>query len=129
MSVILGRPVGNDARALFAACMIGEKTSRLAGENMTSRKRSARQRQIAEFKAQAGGLDDVFAREAHRRDELDERKNLARRNRACESKMRYSSRSEAQDAIAACAARGRGGLRCYRCQYCGGWHLTSHPRD
>lgn len=96
---------------------------------MTSRKRSARQKQIAEFKAQAGGLDDVFAREAHRRDELDERKDLARRNRACESKMRYSSRSEAEGAIAACAARGRGGLRCYRCQYCGGWHLTSHPRD
>ena len=29
--------------------------------------------------------------------------------------------------VRACAAQGPTGLRCYRCPYCEGWHLTSKP--
>ena len=92
---------------------------------MASRKRSARQRRLAEFRAELGGLDDAYARAERRDGELAERREAVRRERGCESKARYATHGEAEEAIAACAAHGRRGLRCYRCEFCGGWHLTS----
>ena len=95
---------------------------------MASHKRAALKRQRAAFEAEATDMQDLFAREQHRRDQLDARRETARRDKACSSKNRYASKSEALAVIADCAAHGRDGLSCYRCSYCGGWHLTSHPR-
>ena len=95
---------------------------------MGSKKRQARERQVAAFREQMGSLDlgDAFERERVRDRDLEERKQAARRERGCERKQRYASRSEALDAIAACEAHGTHGLSLYRCSYCNGWHLTSH---
>lgn len=95
---------------------------------MGSRKRSARAREIAEFKAGLGGMDDAFARERERQDEISARHEEALRQKACESKNRYASRAEAEENLAWCEAHGKRGLQVYRCPYCRGWHLTSHPR-
>lgn len=92
---------------------------------MTSRKRSALAKQTAAFKAGLGGMDDVFAREEERRGALEQEHDAALRRKACESKMRYRSRADAEEAIAACAEHGTRGLHSYRCPYCNGWHLTS----
>lgn len=106
---------------------------------MGSRKRSAQQRKIAEFKASlsdglgpspygeayGSGLDDMFAREEERRRQAEAEHDRALRKKACESKNRYVSEGEAREAIALCAEHGTMGLRCYKCAYCGGWHLTS----
>ena len=94
---------------------------------MTSRKPSAKAKRTAEFKSQLGGLDDVFAREQQRQEGLAESREAALRNKACESKNRYSSRTEAEDMIRTLASYGKKGLHCYRCPYCNGWHLTSKP--
>ena len=79
---------------------------------MGSKKRSARAREVADFKSQLesglGGLDDLFANE-----ELREQKREAEHD----ATMRWK----------ACEKRGTRGLEIYRCEYCGGWHLTSHP--
>ena len=97
---------------------------------MTSKKRSAQAKQIAAFKAQLGGMDDLFEREAAHRADVAERKEAALRKKACESKNRYHSRTEAEEAIAACAAHGTRGLHAYRCDFCKGWHLThKSPRE
>ena len=64
-------------------------------------------------------------RAEHERDELDARREAADRSRSCERKNRYASRLDAEEAIRRCADHGRRGLHCYRCSYCGGWHLTS----
>ena len=37
------------------------------------------------------------------------------------------TRAEAEAVMTDCENRGRRGLACYKCEYCGGWHLTSHP--
>ena len=97
-------------------------------QHMASRKPSAKARQVSEFKAQLGGLDDLFAREERRRDDLSAKKEEALRAKACESKNRYPTRGEAELAIRACAEHGKTGLHTYRCPYCKGWHLTSHPK-
>ena len=96
---------------------------------MGSKKRSARAKQVAEFKAglDASGMDDVFAREEQRREGMTARREAALREKACESKNRYASRVEAEENLAWCEARGTRGLSIYRCPYCNGWHLTSHP--
>lgn len=96
---------------------------------MGSRKRSARAREIAEFKAGLGGMDDVFARERERDEEASAQREEARRQKACTSKNRYATRDEAMENLAWCEARGRRGLAVYRCPYCHGWHLTSHPHE
>lgn len=93
---------------------------------MVSRKRSARAKQVAAFKAGLGGMDDAFAREDRRREAKSAEREAELRRKACESKNRYSCRSDAEAAIAECAAHGTYGLRCYRCPYCDGWHLTHH---
>ena len=95
---------------------------------MASHKRSALKRQRAAFESETADMGDLFDREQHRRDQLDARRETVRRDKACSSKNRYASKSEALAVIADCAAYGTGGLSCYRCSYCGGWHLTSHPR-
>lgn len=95
---------------------------------MGSKKGSARAKQTAAFKSQLGGMDDLFAREEHHHQEAEGRRETALRNKACASKNRYSSKSEAEAAIAWCAEQGRRGLHCYRCEYCNGWHLTSKPK-
>ena len=94
---------------------------------MGSRKPSAKAKKIEAFKSQLGGLDDVFAREELRRKDASAQHEAALRNKACESKNRYASRAEAQEAIRSCEAHGTRGLHSYRCQYCNGWHLTSKP--
>lgn len=102
---------------------------------MGSKKRAAWSRQKAEFAASLGGpvardgMDAAFAREDARRVRRDADAQAARRRKACESKNRYASRSEAEVVIAECAAHGTSGLSAYRCPYCEGWHLTSHPRS
>lgn len=95
---------------------------------MASKKPSARRRQQDAFEQALPGMDGLFARERERQAGLERNKEAARRNKACESKRRYVTHGEAQDAIASCAAHGRRGLSAYRCPYCKGWHLTSHPR-
>lgn len=96
---------------------------------MGSRKRSAQQKKIAEFRAQLGGLDDLYGRERRSQDKLSERREAARRERGCERKQRYATRADALEAIELCAEHGTRGLSCYRCEYCHGWHLTSHPHS
>lgn len=95
---------------------------------MPSRKRSAQQKKIAQFKAELGGLDDLYGRERRRSEIVGERREAARRNRACDSKNRYATRMDALEAIRLEAELGTTGLQCYRCEYCHGWHLTSHPQ-
>lgn len=94
---------------------------------MGSRKPSARAKQVAAFKAELGGMDDIFAREERRREQRAAEHEEALREKACRSKNRYSCRSEAKEAIRACADHGTTGLHSYRCPYCNGWHLTSKP--
>lgn len=96
---------------------------------MSSRKPSARAKRIEQFREELGDFDDIFAREEQRRDALAERREQARYEKACASKKRYATKGEALLAIEACAEHGRRGLTCYKCSYCGGWHLTSHPWD
>ena len=95
---------------------------------MGSRKRSARQREIAAFKAGLGGMNDAFSREQERLSDISARHQAALREKACESKNRYASYDEAEENRAWCASQGKRGLSIYRCPYCDGWHLTSHPQ-
>ena len=96
---------------------------------MGSKKRSAWAKQKAEFNAalDMGDMDDIFAHEQERHNEMTARHEAALREKACESKNRYASYAEAQENLAWCEARGKRGLSIYRCPYCSGWHLTSHP--
>lgn len=94
---------------------------------MTSRKGSAKARQRATFEAGAPDLGDLFAREERRRDEAAADREAVLRLRSCESKNRYAARTDAEEAIASCAAHGTRGLHAYRCPHCHGWHLTSKP--
>ena len=80
---------------------------------MGSKKRSAWQKQKAEFAASLGG-------QRH-----DEERAAALRHKACERKNRYASRYEAELTAAECAEHGAPPLHVYRCPYCNGWHLTS----
>ena len=70
---------------------------------MGSKKRAAWSKAKSEFlgAATGGDMSDLFALEVERRD--------------------------AEAVMADCENRGRRGLACYKCEYCGGWHLTSHP--
>ncbi|OUP09811.1 hypothetical protein B5F33_04285 [Collinsella sp. An2] len=95
---------------------------------MTSRKPQARARQRSEFMHDVGDLDALFSAGRRGLNELDARREEAHYEKACGLKKRYDSRADALAAIDACAAHGRRGLSCYKCSYCGGWHLTSHPQ-
>lgn len=94
---------------------------------MGSRKRSARAKQVAEFKASLGGMDGLFEEESRRREQRSAAREAALREKACGSKNRYSCKGDAEAAIRSCAEHGTTGLHCYRCPYCNGWHLTSKP--
>lgn len=96
---------------------------------MASNKRSARKRQREVFELSLPNMDGAFERAQRHQQEAEAHRDTALRHKACTSKNRYATRAEARDAILACAERGRGGLSLYRCSYCNGWHLTSHPRD
>ena len=84
-------------------------------------------KRVQAFKSQLGGLDDLFDSERQRDKRMSKEKEEAQRRKACESKNRYSSRDEARAAIAACKEYEAKDLQTYRCPYCDGWHLTSHP--
>ncbi len=93
---------------------------------MTSRKPSAKAKRVAEFKSRLYGMDDsAFEAERRRRSKKAQRHEEALREKSCTSKNRYSTRGDAEEAIRACAEHGTRGLHCYKCDYCGGWHLTS----
>lgn len=95
---------------------------------MGSKKPSARARQVDKFKSELGdGSGDIFAQEEARQKQAEEQREAERRHKSCETKKRYRTRDDAQEAIAACARHGTKGLSCYQCPYCKGWHLTSHP--
>lgn len=48
------------------------------------------------------------------------------RSRGCvPSKRRYREPRAAKEVRKRCEARGSGPLRCYQCDLCRGWHLTS----
>ncbi len=100
---------------------------------MGSHKRSARAKEKAAFEASFtdahlnDGIDSLFAREEQRRGRIAEERDEVRRLKACESKNRYPSRADAELARTDCARHGTTGLEIYRCPYCNGWHLTSHP--
>lgn len=97
---------------------------------MTSGKRSAKRRQVEAFKAGLGdSMDSAFSRARQERAQAEERREAAYRAKSCESKNRYDTQWDAREAMALCAEHGRTGLSCYRCEFCGGWHLTSHPRQ
>lgn len=70
-------------------------------------------------------MDGVFERESQR---CADAAGEAQR-RACTSKARYDTREDAEEAARTSRFSGRKTLRVYRCDYCDGWHLTSHPRD
>ena len=85
---------------------------------MGSKKRAAWSKAKSEFLGAATG-GDMSA--------LDAERDEAWRYKSCERKNRYDTRVEAEAVMADCENRGRRGLACYKCEYCGGWHLTSHP--
>mgnify|MGYP000597455075 CR=1 FL=1 len=92
---------------------------------MGSKKRSAWQKQKAEFAASLGGMDDLFASENARSQRHDEEREAAHRRKSCERKNRYASRYEAELTAVECAEHGAPPLHVYHCPYCNGWHLTS----
>lgn len=99
---------------------------------MGSKKGSAKAKQRAEFQAGLdgfGGMDDLFAREAERKEQREEERDAVLRWKACEKKNHYASAAEAEDAIRACERYGTHGLHSYRCPHCRGWHLTSKPQQ
>ncbi|MFQ7393054.1 MAG: hypothetical protein ACLRM9_07250 [Collinsella aerofaciens] len=94
---------------------------------MGSKKRAAWSKAKSEFlgAATGGDMSDLFAREDERRDALDAERDEAWRYKSCERKpLRHAPRPRPLWPTAKTAV---GGLACYKCEYCGGWHLTSHP--
>lgn len=95
---------------------------------MGSRKQSAKARQRADFEASlysgGGALSGAFASEDARRERDEAVREERLRYKACDRKKRYASRSEAEAAIKDCKRHGSRDLHCYKCDYCGGWHLT-----
>lgn len=96
---------------------------------MGSRKPSARRRQRDLFVEGLPDMGDAFARARSHMAELEGRRDEAHHKRSCTSKRRYATAAEAREAIRSCELNGRRGLSLYRCPYCRGFHLTSHPRD
>lgn len=95
---------------------------------MASRKPSARRRQQEAYDATPDYLDGLFDAAARAQEKLALRRERAREQRSCTSKQRYVTAVEARQAALRCESRGQRGLAWYRCEYCGGYHLTSHPR-
>ena len=95
---------------------------------MGSKKRAAWSKAKSEFLSTAtgGDMSDLFAREDERRDALDAERDEAWRYKSCERKT-VTTRAPRPSRYGRLRNRGRRGLACYKCEYCGGWHLTSHP--
>lgn len=93
---------------------------------MGSKKRQARARQREAFEAGlcGSGPDDAFSAERSRLDALAEQHEAELRHKACERKQRYATRLDAERTARDCERHGSPKLSAYRCQYCGGWHLT-----
>lgn len=96
---------------------------------MGSKKRASWAKAKAEFLSTANGgdLSSLFDREGERHAAMDAEREEAWRYKSCERKNRYGTRAEAEAVMVDCENHGRRGLSCYKCEYCGGWHLTSHP--
>lgn len=47
---------------------------------------------------------------------------------SCGRKNRYPTRADAESVAIRQTVRSGTRVTCYRCELCGGWHLTSHPR-
>lgn len=86
-----------------------------------------RQREAFEREIGSQEFGRAFERERQRSEDLAERRDAARLAKACTSKNRYATHADAEEALAWCEQRGQRGLSIYRCPYCHGWHLTSHP--
>lgn len=59
--------------------------------------------------------------------EDEERIPAANALQACRRKRRFETEREADDAAYAARMEGRR-LQIYRCEWCGGWHLTSRAK-
>ncbi len=99
-------------------------------KQMGSKKRAAWSKAKSEFlgAATGGDMSDLFARArtSAATPWTPSAMRLGAISRA-ERKNRYDTRAEAEAVMADRENRGRRGLACYKCEYCGGWHLTSHP--
>lgn len=95
----------------------------------------------ARHKARPGALDRQKERRRRRRRarRLRRRRDVEsvevagdRGHGSCGRKVRYPTRQGAETFAASVRARFGAALPeqvAYRCSLCGGWHLTSHPRD
>lgn len=103
---------------------------------MKSKKRSSWAKEAAAFKSSLndgwdsdfGAVDDLFAQEAQREKDLKQASKKAQRTKACESKNRYDTKAEAEEVLAYRESQGARGLHVYKCDFCDGWHLTSHEQ-
>lgn len=104
---------------------------------MKSKKRSSWAKEAAAFKSSLNvgwdsdynAVDDLFAQEAKRDKEQKQAHQDALRTKACNSKNRYDTKAEAEEIRAHRESQGARGLHVYHCQYCDGWHLTSHEQE
>jgi len=106
---------------------------------MTSKKPSAKAKQREAFEtnwdsffgndsshvANAGS----FAREEARIAEARHNRETQFEYKSCGSKGRYGSEREAQEVAAYQQAQTGTKISVYHCDFCNGWHITSHPWD
>lgn len=68
-------------------------------------------------------------RRARKKDARRREMAFAKGAMSCARKKRYPSRYMADRAAATCEFRRDVRLSVYHCDTCGGWHLTSHPKE
>ena len=76
------------------------------GRSMGSRKPSAQVKQRALFESNAPDLSDLFSREAEHAHRAQVEREQALEKKTCTSKNRYSTRTEAKEAIASPSTEG-----------------------
>lgn len=104
---------------------------------MKSKKRSSWAKEAAAFKSSLNdgwdsdfdAVDDLFAQEAQREKDLKQAHKDSLRTKACNSKNRYGTKAEAEEVRAHRESQGVRNLQVYKCEYCDGWHLTSHGQE
>jgi hypothetical protein len=94
---------------------------------MGSRKKSSWSRAKREFLDSYNASDDIFSAERNRQRASEAAREEAFQEKSCQSKNRYNSKHEAELTALECMANGSPKLSVYKCDYCNGWHLTSHP--